>query len=636
MDALQMHRLKEAVSHVDNQHKFDESTIVTITDTRQNNISTGEIAFDCSILKNEAPIWADSWLEVPFAIYSSGNAVLPAALSAAGASYGVPAPANTAFTTNTKIAVKCALTSLIGGISVSTVEGGAQIVNEQSMSTPIRNALNLLLESTVDWIDSAGPGVHFFGKDTNLPYAGTGVAAGALNAQLQGASLMATYGAMSVVPDVSVGAVGIDPTVNTALLSRITILGSLTSSTIGTVNVNGVANAALCFNACIPLRLLLDLCQQLDFPLPNCPLRFAFYPAGMNSMQGFNALTLPVQSPNYSLATATTYNTGTIGVATSGVVTGTGTTFTSAMQGGVLTLTSGPNQNESFVITLYTSATSITVLPAPAAAIAAGTTYTLVSAPGVLDVVGPAVPNLPALAVAQQFTDKWGYSPVCALKVRCVKFDASDEKAVAHMYEKGMKKRIEFISSDLPPIQYRAQPLPGTNVSQQVSWTIGTYVRPWRVTMLCMPAGTLASPLNVFPGAIGGFQGPNGAGTFFLRGVNMAIDGTPFFRANIDGQRELYRLLELESNGMSGTTYDGCQIGYADFLNGLNPYMFNLSRNSKIQHNNSVRIGFTGTVGVVGTSPGAYDLYALVETIKTVTFHLSDSKVTVQVADGVH
>lgn len=79
-------------------------------------------------------------------------------------------------------------------------------------------------------------------------------------------------------------------------------------------------------------------------------------------------------------AVGTAYSTGTVAVATgTGVVTGTGTTFTAGMVGGYFSVDSGVT---SYLVTAYTSATSITVTDLDGVAytggtIAGGTSYTI-------------------------------------------------------------------------------------------------------------------------------------------------------------------------------------------------------------------------------------------------------------------
>lgn len=77
---------------------------------------------------------------------------------------------------------------------------------------------------------------------------------------------------------------------------------------------------------------------------------------------------------DYMIKGYSTYSTGTVAVATTGVVTGAGTTFTAAMVGGIFTC-----DGNDYVITTFTSATSITVATPPASAIVAGTAYTITS-----------------------------------------------------------------------------------------------------------------------------------------------------------------------------------------------------------------------------------------------------------------
>ncbi|HET8734824.1 MAG TPA: hypothetical protein VFM45_13745, partial [Anaeromyxobacteraceae bacterium] len=90
-----------------------------------------------------------------------------------------------------------------------------------------------------------------------------------------------------------------------------------------------------------------------------------------------------VGAPGVVYTAPTAYATGTIAVATTGVVTGTGTTWTAAIApvGSLLYVggtASGGNSNRWYVITAFTSATSVTVTPAPTTAIAAGTAYRIV------------------------------------------------------------------------------------------------------------------------------------------------------------------------------------------------------------------------------------------------------------------
>ena len=83
-------------------------------------------------------------------------------------------------------------------------------------------------------------------------------------------------------------------------------------------------------------------------------------------------------------AVGTDYSTGTAAIAaTTGVVTGTGTTFTAAMVGGFLRITGHPT-DKHYLVTAFTSATSITVTDLDGVAYTGGaltaTTYTIKAA----------------------------------------------------------------------------------------------------------------------------------------------------------------------------------------------------------------------------------------------------------------
>jgi hypothetical protein len=83
-------------------------------------------------------------------------------------------------------------------------------------------------------------------------------------------------------------------------------------------------------------------------------------------------------------AVGTDYSTGTAAIAaTTGVVTGTGTTFTAAMVGGYLRITGHPT-DKHYLVTAYTSGTSITVTDLDSTAYTGGalsaTTYTIKAA----------------------------------------------------------------------------------------------------------------------------------------------------------------------------------------------------------------------------------------------------------------
>lgn len=85
--------------------------------------------------------------------------------------------------------------------------------------------------------------------------------------------------------------------------------------------------------------------------------------------------TVPNQRSNYDLPKDTNYSTGTITLASTGVVTGAGgATFDSSMVGGILTVTA---TSKTYLITGYTSATSITVSNANADSAAAGSNYSI-------------------------------------------------------------------------------------------------------------------------------------------------------------------------------------------------------------------------------------------------------------------
>ena len=78
--------------------------------------------------------------------------------------------------------------------------------------------------------------------------------------------------------------------------------------------------------------------------------------SGSNTMNGL----LNFGSTGVFQMASVIYNTGTVGESTT-TITGSGTTFTKAMIGGVIVFGGASNYTNSCVITAYTSATSITV-----------------------------------------------------------------------------------------------------------------------------------------------------------------------------------------------------------------------------------------------------------------------------------
>lgn len=82
-------------------------------------------------------------------------------------------------------------------------------------------------------------------------------------------------------------------------------------------------------------------------------------------------LSYAVKNVKFSNAIGTNYSTGTIGIATgTGVVTGVGTTFTAAMVGGILKT---PTLTNGYLVTAFSSTTSITVVDQGATTYSGGT-----------------------------------------------------------------------------------------------------------------------------------------------------------------------------------------------------------------------------------------------------------------------
>jgi hypothetical protein len=186
---------------------------------------------------------------------------------------------------------------------------------------------------------------------------------------------------------------------------------------------------------------------------------------------------------------------------------------------------------------------------------------------------------------------------------------------IAALTTKGFTKTVHFNSSVFHRIQL---PSKGETTHSISSQQIGAaFVRPQRIWVLPVARGTLGSETNSFPAVISA-QGQ------YMNNFNLNMGGTPFYDKNINSQYEFYRLLREQMVGEGQSLLWNTPITYTEFLNGINPYCFDVSRSPLVDTNAPVDITLTADFHAPeGDTLPDIDLLVIVEKRETHAMHFS-------------
>ena len=215
-----------------------------------------------------------------------------------------------------------------------------------------------------------------------------------------------------------------------------------------------------------------------------------------------------------------------------------------------------------------------------------------------------------------------GYTPgACRLYVKTVILKPEDSTKLDSELSSGYKKTITYLTTDI----YRkvGQTTSSAGVGCRHVFAENTK-RPVRLWALFPPTGAISSPLSTFPATIGR------AG---IKDVSIRINGSILRKEKYESQLELYNELREYQLGAGYSTQQGGRISYNDFCQGVNPYLFDLSRHPSVINNMPVTLTFDSTI--FEASAGVVDATFLVERWQTAVFNITKSKAETDVEDGL-
>lgn len=428
-----------------------------------------------------------------------------------------------------RIAVKNSLGSLLQGLMVKS-SNGTILVNEQDGSLPIVANMNLLIDSSIDFINSNG--LMYFGKDVDQE-----------NSAL-GSALTVPVGAVRPTNSSGLGLPSQDFFRCQALASRISILATQasapTATGVGTIHTQS-------FVSYIPLKFIHSFFRVLDFPIPNLNLRLTFNISGCGT---FASQYMPWSTHARPAHKAFKYADGAVD------------------------------------------------------AVAAGTQ-----------------PVITRTDISQQVVDRRGANHTPMLFLKTITWSGKDGMAAAARLVED-KKTLTYTVSDY----YKTNQF---SSGSSITWPIvNGVVRPTRLWVFPLPVDTLTKTDNAFPASIG----PN-----YLQNTQIMLNGNAFYTNKFDNQYQLYKEFETQLIGAGSSKSISTPISYNDFLCGVNPYVFDLSRNPTVQSDTSCIIVLKSDVLVSATAAKiatAFDLTAVIERLQTMTLKIKDGGVEVLVKEG--
>lgn len=252
-----------------------------------------------------------------------------------------------------------------------------------------------------------------------------------------------------------------------------------------------------------------------------------------------------------------------------------------------------------------------TLGPASAAAAIADVAHTL--APAV------ASATITSAAVVATMNDKRGMVQTPKLFLKTVYFRAKEAEMLKKKIQQGFTKELVYTVS-----QY----YPSSQVSGSVNQPIAQgLIRPVRMWVMPLASGTLASSANSFPSSIG----PN-----YLTNCNIQLNGLPIYLNDFKSQYQFYKEFRTQCIAATSSQACGTPISFSDWLGGLNPYVFDLSRNPTVKSNNMCSLTLVTDVKVSATTAlaGTFDLVVIIERLQTITLKVSEGGVEITTKQG--
>lgn len=250
------------------------------------------------------------------------------------------------------------------------------------------------------------------------------------------------------------------------------------------------------------------------------------------------------------------------------------------------------------------------------------TTITPVGALGIIpSTVVPSVAIGNAVIVART-VDSRNATIVPRLFLKTVYFKSKDAEELKNKILKGFQKTLVYSTATMYPFNGST----ATNINQVITQSV---IRPTRMFVFPLKQGTLAASDNCFPSSIG----PN-----FLTNTQILLNGNAFYQNEFRTQYSYYREFKTQCIASGSAQSVATPISYSDWLSGVNPYVFDLSRNPTVRSNNACALTLITDVGVSATPTVAiavpYELVCVVERLMTVTFDVSAGGVLITCKAG--
>ena len=226
--------------------------------------------------------------------------------------------------------------------------------------------------------------------------------------------------------------------------------------------------------------------------------------------------------------------------------------------------------------------------------------------------------------VLASYTDRFGGKFAPRLLLKTVYFTKEVADQVKAKIVAGFSKQLTYTVST----PYSQTILAGA-ANNGVNWPfVQGVIRPTRMWVFPLAAGTLGSSANTFPAR---------TGQIALKNTNIELNGDNFYTRPFQTQYEFYRELKRQMISGGSGQMAATPISYSDFISGAAYYCFDLSRNLTVQTNNLCTLAIKSDLvdQVTGAAPtGAIDFYIIVERLQTVTFKVSEGGIEVLVKQG--
>lgn len=234
--------------------------------------------------------------------------------------------------------------------------------------------------------------------------------------------------------------------------------------------------------------------------------------------------------------------------------------------------------------------------------------------------LAPAVTALakPTIEIRPTVTDRAGWSTKPSLYIKTVYFRPEEAAQLAKAISEGFEKKLVYtVSQAYPFVQSSAQ------VSQQIATSV---IHPTRMWVMPLVTGTLASETNTFPAYIG----PN-----ILTNFNIQLNGNNFYQNELRSQYQFYREFRTQLIAAGSSQSCGTPISFDDWLCGMNPYVFDLSRNPTVKSNNPNTLTVVCQVkDRAGSDVSNATLYCIIERLVTCVLKVSAGGVVIATKDG--